>query len=102
MHEISLHFLHCTNDSVTRVNDSSRLASRFMVTRTRVEWRWEKWWLESARVPFFLQNDSNRVTVNDSRLESGSSVTVNDSILESKSKSLSSWWINPVCLHTKK
>ena len=33
----------------------TRLESWFLVTRTRLEWRWEKWWL-----------DSTRVTVNDS------------------------------------
>jgi len=32
-----------TSDSVTRVNDSTRLESRFLVTRTRLESRWERW-----------------------------------------------------------
>jgi len=56
-----------TSDSVTRVNDSTRLESRFLVTRTRLESRWERWWLYSNRLESrFSQNDSTRVTINDS------------------------------------
>ena len=48
------------NDSVTRVNDLTRLESRFLVTRTRLESRWEKRWLDSTRVTFFTEwLDSN-------------------------------------------
>ena len=57
----------------------TRLELRNMVTR-----------LESR----FSQNDSTRVTVNDSRLETRVRVIF--------TISLSSWWTNPVRLHTKK
>jgi len=59
-----------TSDSATQVNDSTRLESRFLETRTRLKSRWEKRWLNSTQ--FFLQNDSTRVTINGSRLESAS------------------------------
>jgi len=34
---------------------SIRLESRFLVTRTRLESRWKKWWLDSSRVTFFTE-----------------------------------------------
>jgi len=43
------------SDSVTRVNDSARLDSRLLVTRTRLESCWEKWWFYSTRVRFFTE-----------------------------------------------
>jgi len=33
---------------MTRVNDSTQLESRFLVSRTRLESRWEKWSLDSS------------------------------------------------------
>jgi len=49
------------------------LESQFLGTRTRLESRCEKWWLESTRVTFFTEwLDSTQVTVYDSRLESES------------------------------
>ena len=51
----------------------TRLESRFLVTRNRLESRWEKSWLDSTRVTFFTKwLYSNRVVVNESRLESKS------------------------------
>jgi len=72
------------SDSVTRVNDSSRLESRFLLTRTRLESRWEKWWLDSTWVTFSTE-----------WLDSSHSLWL-------ETKSLGSWWTNPVRLHTKK
>ena len=78
----------------------TRLESQFLVTRTRLESHWEKLSLDSSHVfhkmtrleSRFSQNDSTRITVNDSRLESESFFA----------KRRSSWSTNPVRLHTKK
>jgi len=32
------------------VNELTRLKSRFLLTRTRLESRWKKWWLDSSHV----------------------------------------------------
>jgi len=37
-----------SSDSLTRVNHSNQLESRFLVTRIRHESRWERWWLDSS------------------------------------------------------
>jgi len=41
---------HSSSVSVTRIVDSTWLESLFMETRTRLESRWEKWWLDSSHV----------------------------------------------------
>ena len=64
---------------MTRVNDSTWLESRFLVTRTRLE-------------PRYLRNDSIRREFESKTRDSSQS-------LESES---SLWWANPVRLHTKK
>ena len=38
------------SDSLTRINNSTRLELRFLATRTRLESRREKWWLDSSHV----------------------------------------------------
>jgi len=59
------------SDRVTRVNDSTRVT--ILMTRTRLESRWKKWWLGSTRVTFIKGwLDSTWVTVNDSKHESES------------------------------
>ena len=65
----------------------TRLESWSVVTRTQLESRWEKWWFDSSHV-FHKMN----------RLESQSMTRVRVIF----TISLSSWWTNPVRLHTKK
>jgi len=77
------------SDGVTRVNDSTRLESRFLVTRIRLESHWERWWLHPSNV-------SHRMT----RLVSKS--MTRDSSQSLFTISLSLWWANPVRLHTEK
>ena len=76
------------SDSVTRVNDSTRVTISGDLDSTRVIFRKMVTRLESR----FSQNHSTRVTVNDSRLKSVSFLQ----------NLLSSWWTNPLRLHTKK
>jgi len=81
--------INCS-DSVTRVNDSTRLEIRFLVTLTRLESLWEKGWLDSTRVTFFTEwLDSSH----NQWLETGVRVIF--------AKSQGVWSTNPVCLHTK-
>jgi len=71
------------NDSVTQVTifgDSARLESR-----------WNKWWLDSTRVTFFTE-----------WFDSSHSQWLETRVRVIFSKSLSTWWTNPVRLHTKK
>jgi len=84
------HVQHCcayNSDNVTR------LESRFLVTRTRLESRWERWWIESTRVTFFTEC-----------LVSSHNQWLNTRVrvIFTKSLSLWSWWANPVRLDTKK
>jgi len=65
----------------------TRLESWFVVTRTQLESRWEKWWFDSSHV-------FHKMT----RLESQSMTRIRVIF----TISLSSWWTNPVRLHTKK
>jgi len=65
----------------------TRLASRFLVIWTRIESRWEKWWL-----------DSSNVFCRMSQLESQSMTRVR--VIFTKSVNLC--WTNTVRLHTKK
>jgi len=79
----------------------TRLESRFLVTLTRLESRWEKWWLDSTRVTLrkmVTRLDSSHVFDRMTRLESQSITRV--SVIFAKFQSL--WSTNPVCLHTKK
>jgi len=63
-----------------KLNDSNRPDSRYLVTRTRLTFRKDG---DSTRLEScFSQNDSVESVI--------------------FTKSLSSWWTNPVCLHTKK
>jgi len=83
-----------TSDSITRVNDSTRLDSSddfwwLELDSSHVEQNGDSTWLESR----FSQNDSNRIE---------SQWMTRDSSQSHLSKSLSSWWTNPVRLHTKK
>jgi len=57
---MDLDFKHSASDSKTQINDSTELESRFLVTRIRLESRWERLWLESSHVENVC--DSNRVT----------------------------------------
>jgi len=76
------------------------LESRFLLTRIRLESRWEKalqpWILVKWFKFFRFKLDSSHVFHRMARL------TINDSKLESESFLQNSWWINPVHLHTKK
>jgi len=67
----------------------TRLESRFVVTRTRLESCWEKWWL--TLVTFFTK-----------WLDSSHSQWLETRVRVIFTISLSSWWTNPVRLHTKK
>ena len=67
------------------------LESRFLVTRTRLESRWEKWWLDSSHV-------FHRMF----RLDSSHSQWLVTRVRVVFTKSLNSWWTNPLRLHTKK
>jgi len=80
-----------SSHSVTRGNDSTWLESRFLVTLTRLESRWEKWWLDSTRVTFLSEwLDSSHNQLLETRVR----------VIFAKSQSL--WSTNPVYLHTKK
>jgi len=74
-----------------RFSGISWLESQFVVTRTRLESRQEKWWLGSIRVTFFTQ-----------WLVSSHIQWLETRVRVIFTKSLSSWWTNPVRLHTKK
>jgi len=81
----------------------TRLESRFLVTRTRVESRWEKWWLDSTRVTFFIEwLDSTRVTFFIEWLDSSHSQWLETRVRVIFTKSLSSWLTNPLRVHLKK
>jgi len=69
----------------------TRLESRLLVTRTRLESRWKKWWLDSSHVFHRM-----------SRLDSSHSQWLETRVRVIFTKSLSSWWTSPVGLHTKK
>jgi len=69
-----------TSDSVTRVNDTTRLESWFLVTRTRLGSRSEKWWLDSSHV-------FHRMT----RLDSSHSQWLETRVRVIFTKSVSSW-----------
>ena len=69
----------------------TRLEPRILVTRTRLESRWVKWWLDSTRITFFTE-----------WLDSSHTQWLKTRVRVVFTKSLSSWWINPVPLHTKK
>jgi len=71
------------SDSVTRVNDSTRLESRFLLTRTRLESRWEIWWLDTTRVTFFTK-----------WLDSSHSHWLETRVRVIFTKSLTVWWTN--------
>ena len=79
------------SDSVTRVIDSNRLESRFLVTLTRLESHCERWWLDSSHV-------FHRMT----RLDSNHNQWLETRVRVIFAKSQSLWLTNPVCLHTKK
>ena len=69
----------------------TRLESRFLVTLTRIESRWERWWLDSCRFTFFTEwLDSSHDHWLETRVR----------VIFAKSQSFS--LTNPVCLHTKK
>ena len=70
---------------------SIRLQSRFLVTRTRLESRWNKWRFDSSRVTFFTE-----------WLGSSHSQSLETRVRVIFTKSLSSWWTKPLRLHTKK
>jgi len=67
------------------------LESRFLVTLTRLESRWERWWLDSTQVTFFTEwLDSSHNQWLETRVR----------VIFEKSQSL--WSTNPVCLRAKK
>ena len=78
-----------TSDSVTRINDSTRLESRFLVTWTRVTLR---------KMVTQLESCFHRMT----RLDSSHNQWLETRVRVIFTKSLSSWWTNPRRLHTKK
>ena len=91
-----------SSDVVTRVNDSTRLESRFLVTLTRLESRsavsCDDSWLESR----FSSNDSTRLILNDSWLESESFLenlqTLADKLFWFAHKEMSRFWFTEAWL----
>jgi len=81
------------SDSVTRVNDSTLLESRY-------------WWLGLNSSDVEKNGDSTRVTFFTEWLDSSHSHWLESQSLTRVrvifTKSLSSWWTNPVRLRTKK
>ena len=92
-----------TSDVVTRVNDSTRLESRFLVTLTRLESRQAISCDDSTRVTFFIKwLDSKRIILNDSWLESESFLenlqTLADKLFWFAHKEMSHFWFTEAWL----
>jgi len=81
-----------SSDNLTRDIESTRVTvDDFLVTRTLLDSRWKKWWLDSTRVTFFTEG-----------LGSSHSQWLQTRVRGIFTKALSSWWTNPIHLHTKK
>ena len=91
-----LSFLHagpqlCNWPVIAWLESMTRLEPQFLVTLTRLESRWGRWWLDSSHV-------FHRMT----RLDSSHNQWLEARVRIIFAKSQSLWSTNPVCLHTKK
>ena len=81
----------------------TRLESRFLVTLTRLESRWERWWLDSSHVFHRMTRlDASHVFHRMTRLDSSHNQWLETWVRVIFAKSQSLWSKNLVCLHTKK